>query len=178
MLFDFATTAGSGVKVANAKRTGEPLPPGWIVDKNGNPSTKASDFFDGGAYLPFGGHKGYALMVGVEFLGRIFSGSDSYAEAGRGGPYMRHQGVTMIVFKADLFQAQGEYARRADEMLHRIRAVPPAPGFKEVLVPGDPEARTRAIRERDGIPIPDDVWEEICALPGFVGARSGSTSNS
>jgi len=76
MLFDFATTAASGVKVANARKKKEPLPLGWIVDKAGNPSTNAEDFFDGGGYLPFGGHKGYALMVGAEFLGRIFSGSE------------------------------------------------------------------------------------------------------
>jgi len=169
MLIDFATTAGSGVKVANAKQKGEPLPPGWIVDKNGTPSTNAMDFFDGGAYQPFGGHKGYALMMGAEFLGRIFSGSDAYAEAGRGGAYMRHQGVTMIVVRADIFQPYEEYAHRAEEMVQRIRAVPPAPGFQEVLIPGDPEVRTRSIRAKEGIPIPDDIWKELSALPGFAG---------
>ena len=173
MMFDFATTAGSGVKVANAKRKGEPLPSGWIVDKNGNPTTNASDFFDGGAHLPFGGHKGYALMVGAELIGRIFSGSDSYAEAGRGGPYMSHQGVTMIVFKANLFQAYDNFTRRADELLHRIRTVPPAPGFAQVLAPGDPELRTLTIREREGIPIPDDLWQELSALAESVGIASG-----
>ena len=178
MMFDFATTSASGVKVTEANRKGEPVPTGWIVDKYGNPSTKASDFFDGGAHVPFGGHKGYALMMAAEFLGRVFSGSDSYAEAGRGGPIMSHQGVTMIVFKAGLFQASEDYTRRADEMFHRIRAVPPAPGFKEVLVPGDPEVNTRAIREKAGIPIPEEVWEQIRALPGYVSARTESASES
>ncbi len=45
LLFDFATTAASGVKVANARKKNEPLPPAWIVDKAGNPSTNAEDFF-------------------------------------------------------------------------------------------------------------------------------------
>jgi LDH2 family malate/lactate/ureidoglycolate dehydrogenase len=166
MMFDIATTAGAGVKLANAKQKSEPLPQGWIVDKNGNPSTDAKDFFDGGAYLPFGGHKGYALMMGAEFLGRIFSGSDSYVEAGRGGSFMSHQGVTMIVFKADLFTPYSEYTRRADEMLQRVRATPPAPGFTAVVAPGDPELETIAAREREGIPIPDHLWQELSALPG------------
>ena len=50
------------------------------VDKEGNPSTNPDDFFDGGAHLPFGGHKGYTLMMAAEFLGRIFSGSDEFVD--------------------------------------------------------------------------------------------------
>lgn len=161
MMFDYATTAMSGVKVVNAQRRGERLPPGSIVDKDGNPSTDANDFFSGGGHVPFGGHKGYALMMATEFLGRIFTGADAFADPNHGGPIMRHQGVTMIVFKADLFQPFAAYADRADEMERRVKGVPPAPGFKEVLVPGDPEIRTRAIRERDGIPIADDIWQSI-----------------
>ena len=169
MFFDFATTAASGVKVANARKKKEPLPPGWIVDKAGSPSTNAEDFFDGGGYLPFGGHKGYALMVGAEFLGRIFSGSDAYAEKGRGGPVMSHQGVTMILLKADLFQSQADCSKNADELLRRIRSVPPAPGFTEVQVPGDPEQRTRAKRVREGIPIPEELWRELTGMAESYG---------
>lgn len=164
MFFDFATTAASGVKVANARKKKEPLPPGWIVDKAGRPSTNAEDFFDGGGYLPFGGHKGYALMVAAEFLGHIFSGSDAYEEKGRGGPYMSHQGVTMLVVKADLFQPYADFLKRSNELLARLRKVPPAPGFTEVQAPGDPEQRTRARRQREGIPIPDELWEELAGL--------------
>jgi len=161
MMFDFATTALSGVKVVNAQRRQEELPPGCIVDRGGNSSTDPNDFFDGGGALPFGSHKGYAFMMATEFLGRIFTGADDYADPRRAGPIMRHQGVTMIAFRADQFQPFEDYASRADEMLGRVRAIPPAPGFGEVLAPGDPEARTRAIRQRDGIPIADDVWQSI-----------------
>ena len=171
MMFDYATTAMSGVKVVNAQRRHEQLPPGCIVDKDGNPSTNPNNFFDGGGHVPFGGHKGYALMMAAEFLGRIFTGADAFVEANRAGPILRHQGVTMIVFKADLFQPLAEYASRADEMERRVRAVPPAPRFKEVLVPGDPEVRTRAIRQRDGIPIPDDTWQSITEVAASFGVR-------
>ncbi|MCE2397181.1 Ldh family oxidoreductase, partial [Candidatus Poribacteria bacterium] len=121
-----------------------------IVDKDGNPSTDANDFVNGGGHVPFGGHKGYALMMATEFLGRIFTGADAFVDSKHGGPIMRHQGVTFIAFKADLFQPFSDYANRADEMGRRVRAIPPAPGFDEVLMPGDPEVRTRANRQRDG----------------------------
>ena len=171
MMFDFATTNLSGVKIINAQRRGEQLPPGSIIDKDGNPTTNPNDFFDGGAYLPFGGHKGYALMMAVELLGRIFTGADALVEEGRGG-LMAHQGVTMVVFKADLFQPLDEYASRADELIRRTRAIPPAPGFKEVLAPGDPEARTRADRQRNGIPIADDIWEPIVEVAASLGIEA------
>ena len=127
------------------------------------------DFFNGGGHVPFGGHKGYALMLAAEFLGRILTGADAYVQPGRAGPVLRHQGVTMIAFGADLFQPFAEYASCADQMERRVRAVPPAPGFKEVLVPGDPEVRTRASRTRDGIPIEDDVWQSIVETAASLG---------
>ena len=172
MMFDWATTALSGVKVINAQRRGEPLPPNCIVDKEGNPSIDPNDWFEGGGHLPFGGHKGYTLMMATEFLGRIFTGSDSYVEAQRAGPILRHQGVTMIAFRADLFQPLADYGKRAAEMVRRVRAVPPAPGFKEVLAPGDMESRTRAIRRREGIPIADDIWQTVIDAAESVGVKA------
>lgn len=161
MVMDFATTMGSGSKIMVAKEKGEQLPPGYILDKDGNPSTNPSDFLNDGSHLPFGGHKGYSIMLAVEFLGRILTGSDDYVESNRGGLYMAHQGITMIVHKADLFQPLEKFNERADEMEKRLRAVPPAPGFSEVLIPGDMEARTREIRNRDGIPLSKHTWESL-----------------
>ena len=171
MGFDFATTALSGVKLINAQRRNQELPPGSIVDKEGEPSTHPDDFLQGGGCLPFGGHKGYALMLASEFLGRIFSGADAFADPQHGGATMRHQGVCMIVFKADLFQPFSDYAGRADDMGQRVRAVQPAPGFEEVLVPGDLEVRSRAERERHGIPIHEDVWQSLVQAAGSVGVQ-------
>ena len=49
-------------------------------------------------------------------------------------------------------------------MANRVRAVPPAPGFEEVLAPGDSEARTRALRAKEGIPIVEDIWQMISEI--------------
>ena len=172
MIMDYATTAVSGGKVFFARDNNQPLPPGCIVDKDSNPTTDPKAFFDGGAHLPFGEHKGYALMMAVEFLGRIVSGSDAFAVEDRGGLIMRHSGLLMIVFKADLFQPFEDYARRVDEMERRVRAVPPGPGFEEVLIPGDREKRTRAARQRDGIPIPDAYWQNLIDLAKSLGLKA------
>jgi LDH2 family malate/lactate/ureidoglycolate dehydrogenase len=171
MIVDYATTAVAGIKVWNAREKNEPLPPGCIVDKEGNPTTDASAFFAGGAHLPFGGHKGYALMLTAEILGRVFSGADNFSPVPFGGIRFRHCGTTMIVFRADLFQPLEEYCKRAEELGNRVRTVPPAAGFKEVLIPGDLEARARRVREREGIPIPENVWQRLVDLAASLGLK-------
>ena len=172
LMFDFATSATSGVKVANARNRGQKVPHGYIVDRHGRPTDDPEQFAAGGGHAPFGAHKGYALMLMVEYLGRIFSGADTYAEERRGG-IVGHEGGTMIALKADLFQPLEQFAGAAGGMAQRTRAVPPAPGFAEVLVPGDPEARTRAVRRRDGIPIEDDVWQMVVDAGALVGVAVG-----
>ncbi len=161
VLLDYATTTKAHSAVYLAKRRGQDLPPGLVIDKDGNPSTDPNAFYDDGSLLPFGLHKGYCLMMAVEFLGRIISGSDEYIDPNRGDMLFRHQGVTMIVFKADLFRSMPDYNKSAFDMAQWTRSIDPAPGFDQVMMPGDPEATRRAEYLRDGIPIADDVWKTI-----------------
>ena len=111
--------------------------------------------------LPFGGHKGSALMLACEVLGRLLSGSDAYAEPVRGGDGMKYQGVTFMLFRADLFQSIADFTSSMTAFQQEVRAIPPADGFDEVVVPGDLEARARADRRANGLPLPDDVWEPL-----------------
>ena len=173
IVLDFATTAIAGSKVLLAQQGGKPVPPDALVDKHGNPTTDPATFNDGGAQLPFGGHKGYAIMLAVEYLSRILLGTARYADPSKGGIYMRDQGVSMMAFKADLFQPLDEFEALAAEMERRVRAVPPAPGFDEVIVPGDPEARNRAERTRNGIPITDEIWASLVVTAESLGVSTG-----
>jgi LDH2 family malate/lactate/ureidoglycolate dehydrogenase len=159
--FDFATTALAGSKVLVASRRNEQLPTNSIIDSEGRPTTDPDAFFAGGAFLPFGGHKGYALMVAGELLGRVLTGSDDYAEESRGGPVMRHQGVAFVVLKADLLSDIDMVGSRVDDLEKQIRAVPPAQGFASVLVPGDPERAAFRDRTSDGLDIDQQTWAAL-----------------
>lgn len=169
MMFDYATSGTSGVKVINARSRGEKLPHGFIVDKEGRPTDDPHAFFDDGGHAPFGGHKGYAIMMWVEYMGRVLSGSNAFTDSARAGGILRNEGATIIVFRTDLFQVQSAYTALSDEMGQRVRTIPPAPGFEQVKMPGDPESETRRIRSRDGIPIEDDVWEMILEAQRLAG---------
>jgi LDH2 family malate/lactate/ureidoglycolate dehydrogenase len=155
MLVDFATTSIAEGKVQVARAKGVPLPPGMIIDKDGNPSTNPEDLYAGGMLLPFGGHKGYGLAMVVEMLGSAFAPGDHYNRNGRGGA------ATIIAVDATTFQPLSTYERLADETLQRVKAIPPAKGFSEVLLPGEPELKSKAERLRDGIPVPEATWSAI-----------------
>jgi LDH2 family malate/lactate/ureidoglycolate dehydrogenase len=169
VMADFATTAGANARVRIARERGEPLPEGFAVDAEGRSTTDAEAVAAGGSLLPFGGHKGYALMTLIEVLSRIVMGGDDYAEAGRGGPVYGHQGVCMLLLRPDVFRPAADYRAGVADLADALRGVRPAPGVAEVLAPGDPERRTRAERAGDGIPLPPDVWQSLLDTATAVG---------
>jgi hydroxycarboxylate dehydrogenase B len=155
MLIDFATTSIAEGKVQVARAKGAQLPPGSIIDKAGNPSTNPNDLYDGGMLLPFGAHKGYCLAMVVELLGAAFSPGEEHNNGGRGGA------AVIIAVDATTFRPLASYETSADEALTRVKAIPPAQGFTEVLLPGEPEQRSKAERLRDGIPVAEATWDAI-----------------
>jgi LDH2 family malate/lactate/ureidoglycolate dehydrogenase len=163
VLADFATSAVAAGKIGVARAKGEPLPPGTILDRHGRPTTRAEDYYAGGTLQPFGGHKGYALGVIVELLGRVLTGSETFAEpeAGRGGDVYGRSGTLLVGIDPGLFRVPADYARDVDDTVAQLKAVAPAEGFSEVLVPGEPERRARTERERAGIAVEEPTLEAI-----------------
>ncbi|MFH2076279.1 MAG: Ldh family oxidoreductase [Pseudomonadota bacterium] len=162
---DFATSAIAAGKIKAAKAKHEPLPPGAILDSLGRPSTDPQAFFEGGFLLPFGGHKGYALAVIAELLSGPLAGADAYPGV------TSRSGIFIIAVDAAVFRPSADYEKALALTLARIKAVPPGPGFEEVLLPGEPEARSRVKRERDGIPIPEDTWRAVCEVGAELGVN-------
>jgi uncharacterized oxidoreductase len=162
---DFATSAIARGKIVQAEATHKQLPPNTILDKHGRPSTDPHAFFDGGFLLPFGGHKGYALAVIAELLSGPLAGADAYPGV------TSRSGIFIFAVDATVFRPSADYEKALANTLGRIKAVPPGPGFDEVLVPGEPEARFRVQREQDGIPIPEDTWRAVCNVGAELGVN-------
>jgi uncharacterized oxidoreductase len=55
------------------------------------------------------------------------------------------------------------FATETTEFLKSLRKSPVAPGFDKVRIAGEPERETRAKRERDGISVDENTWNEIAA---------------
>ena len=122
-----------------------------------------SAYYEGGALLPFGGHKGYALAVLAELLSGPLVGAEAYPAV------MQRSGILIFAMDAAVFRPKEDYGRALATTLGRIKGVPPATGFGPVMVPGEPEAHMRDQRTRNGIPIPDDTWTAVCGAAKTVG---------
>jgi uncharacterized oxidoreductase len=160
IVMDWASSVVAEGKLGHARERGEPVAEGLIRDADGRMSTDPDDFYAGGMLLPVGGHKGYGLSVMIELVGGVLGGAGIASMAGYTGDF----GTVLLAFRIDTFQPADEFRARSEEFCHHLTATTPADGHDEVLVPGEPEERTRAERERTGIPVPDPVWRELTAL--------------
>jgi hydroxycarboxylate dehydrogenase B len=163
ILLDFATSAVAQGKLMLARANHEQVPQGWILDAEGRPTTDVEDYFAGGALQPFAAHKGYALSVIVELMAVVLSGGDS-VEKTEGGSCL-----FIACFDPGAFRSNNLFGESVERIASRLKTVKPAEGFEEVLLPGEPEARTRDRRLREGISLPDATWEAICAVARDLG---------
>ncbi len=154
VLVDFATTVVAEGKIRVARAKGEQLPPGAIIDAAGRPTTNPEDYYAGGMLLPFAGHKGFGLAVMVELLSVAIGGADELDP-------QRAYGSLFLCLDTGAFRASAGYRRYAEQFRERITSAPPAQGFSEVLLPGEPEQRARRQRCQEGIPVPEATWEAI-----------------
>jgi LDH2 family malate/lactate/ureidoglycolate dehydrogenase len=147
LVMDWSTATMAEGKVAVARARGETVPEGVLVDADGNASTDPNAFYEGGALLPFGAHKGSGLSVMIQIAGGALGATGVFGGAGAGD-----NGLVVIALDPTAFTADFE-----DE----AEALCEALASDGVLVPGEIEQRTRAQRVRDGIPLPADTWSEL-----------------
>jgi LDH2 family malate/lactate/ureidoglycolate dehydrogenase len=155
---DFATSMSAEGKVRVKHARGEKIPFGWILNSEGKPSDNPADLYNGGALLTFGESKGYSLNLLMEAAGAALSG------AGILDSFTGSNGVLAQAINIDFFSDVGQFKERIDTMIKTIRSSPPADGVKEILLPGDPEAREMKKRLANGIPVEEKTWERVVAV--------------
>ena len=79
---DWSTATMAEGKLAVARARGETVPDGVLVDADGEPSNEPADFYDGGALLPFGAHKGSGLSVMIQLVAGALGGTGVFGEQG------------------------------------------------------------------------------------------------
>ena len=163
ILVDMTTSVVAEGKVRVAINQGKHVPEGWLIDADGNPTTDPNDFRaePPGAILPLGGvvaHKGYALGLVVELLGGTLSG-EGCADGSR---TMRSNGVLFTVYNIEHFTELSTYYEEVEALLRHVKSSRLAPGFKEILAPGEPEFRSAQRKESEGIEIDETTWAAIC----------------
>jgi LDH2 family malate/lactate/ureidoglycolate dehydrogenase len=183
VVIDFATSAVAYGKIEIARRQGVGIPPGWAIDRDGNPATRPEQMIDGGALLPLGstreagGHKGFCLAALVDILSGVLSGANW-------GPFtppfaLRQEvparsvgkgiGHAFGALRIDGFLDPGEFRRQLEDWVRTLRATRPAPGTGGVVIPGDPERQAEAERRVRGVPLLPAVAADL----RDISARTG-----
>ena len=159
LVFDMATSVMANGDVQIARREGRLLPPGAGIDRDGRPTTDPNAVLDGGALLPFGGHKGAAIALMVEILcaalvgGRFSKEVDLSEHPGAATP-RTGQSIILVDPRTGRGSLPG-FAERVEELLAHVHEA------GQSRLPGDRRlaARRRAIAE--GIPVPEHTLAMI-----------------
>jgi L-2-hydroxycarboxylate dehydrogenase (NAD+) len=175
---DFATTTAANGKLEILQRKNMDTPTGWVLTKEGEPSTNAGEMQQGGLLLPLGGdkehgsHKGYALGAIVDIFSGVLSGANY-------GPWvppfpayipmpenMPGDGIGHFfgAMRIDAFRKADEFKEHMDFWIERFRSSKTIPGQEKVIIPGDPEREMEAERMKNGIALLPVVVEDLKAL--------------
>ena len=174
-LLDMATSAAANNKIKVYGLNGKPLPPGWVFDADGNPVCDPEVALEilyktkKGGLTPLGGtpemssHKGYGLALMVHILGGTLSGASfSPIRVKTQGPSDPDRlGHFFFAIDPKAFRPEGAFEDDLDALIDVMHQTPPLDPAEPVLVPGDPEAKARAERLREGIPIPKSLLEKL-----------------
>jgi ureidoglycolate dehydrogenase (NAD+) len=169
ILLDISTSYVAWGKIIVARERGESIDPKWAIDSEGNPT---SNPHEARVLMPFGGHKGYGLALFVELLCSVLTGSPygQHIPAMYGNLTVpRNLGHLFGTLRADSFVSLDEFKTRAKNLADDMRQTTPAPGFKEVLVPGDIEFRNQAKIDREGVDLDASIIEQLKKLGDKLG---------
>lgn len=174
-LLDMATASAANNKIKVYGLNGKQLPAGWVLDDAGQPvldpeiALKMIYETKKGGLTPLGGtaemssHKGYGLALMVHILGGTLSGASfspirvktqKPADPDRLGHFF-------LAIDPKAFRPEGAFEDDLDAVIDVLHATPPLDPAEPVLVPGDPEAKARERRLREGIPIPDSLMKKL-----------------
>ena len=168
VMLDMATTTIAAGKARVAYNKGVPVADGCLIDADGNPTTDPTGFIRDhtGALRAFGTHKGSGMASMGEIMAAAVAGGQGAFHEAKGGVLN-----SMLVTVIDLSKLGDPAAIAADiqSVKAHVKSARPAPGFDEVLTPGEPEKRYTAKRMEQGIEVDDTTWRDIRTAAGSIG---------
>jgi L-2-hydroxycarboxylate dehydrogenase (NAD+) len=182
---DFATTTAANGKLEILQRKNQRAPLGWIQDRDGNPSENPDELKGGGALVPLGSdrehgsHKGFCLGAWVDIFSAVLSGANygpwvppfvSFLSPAE-NPVGTGLGHFFGAMRVDAFRPVTEFKKHMDQWISRFREAKTIGQSQVLVIPGDPERESEAIRRRDGVPLNPKVVADLEDLGKKLGVR-------
>lgn len=184
-VLDCATSITQRGKIEHYERMGKALPPGWVIDAQGNTSTDAAGVLTaltkgqaaltplGGIGEDGGGYKGYGYATVVEILsaalqdGAYLKQLNGFDEAGKKIPYPL--GHFFMAISVDEFIDLPRFQAIAGDILRQLRASQKAPGCDYIFTPGEKEHLVWQLRKKKGCPVPLALQKDMNILREWYG---------
>ncbi len=178
-LLDMATTTVAAGRIRNKENEGLPCPPGWLLTKEGQPSTDPTEAREKGGYLTsLGGtlegssYKGYGLSAMVNILSSCLSGATLITDPMHTKkPQGMDIGHFFLAINPAVFRPAGDFRADVAAFCDALRGTRPADPGQPVMVAGDPERAHAEKRLREGIPIAPGLLDQLRRIAEESGAR-------
>jgi L-2-hydroxycarboxylate dehydrogenase (NAD+) len=165
IVFDICLSSIAGGKLLLAQKKGEKIPFGLATDCEGRPTDDPEIGFKG-FLLPLGGHKGLGLALIVEILCGVMTGGTFLNDLRGTYTHPNDSSLTCHLMVAINFQALMPIAEMEKRMTHFVRQIKDTPVWEdqEMLLPGELENRSYKYRLKNGIPLPEALFDELITL--------------
>jgi len=160
-VFDFATSAIARGEIELHRRAGKPIPAGWAIDSEGNPTSDPTAAL-AGAMLTFGGHKGSALSAMIELMAGPLIGDMTSAESmafDEGVGAAPCHGELILAFDPKVFLGAdaAQHVARAEKMFDAIVG-------QGARLPSQRRYEARERSKMTGVRIPKALYNDLQAL--------------
>ncbi|SFZ82563.1 Malate/lactate/ureidoglycolate dehydrogenase, LDH2 family [Devosia enhydra] len=167
VVMDFAlTTAGKGMMRWHA-REGKKMPLDWALTPDGH-VTDDPEAAMTGALLGIGEYKGYGLAFMTDVLTGVIGGGGfgliPYADERR-----LDVSHSLTAIDIEWFMPLETFKARMNDFAEMVKSRKLRPGFSEVLLPGEQEARRVETKSAKGVPLDDEVLADLQALGREMG---------
>jgi LDH2 family malate/lactate/ureidoglycolate dehydrogenase len=168
VILDIAlTTAGKGMMRWH-QREGRPIPIDWALTPDGDETTDPAAAM-AGALLGIGQYKGYGLSLMTDVMTGVLSGG-GFGLAPYSDPARQDVAHSFTAIDIEWFMPLAAFRERMRALTASIKASKLRPGFDEVLVPGELEHRREAQKRSSGVPLDEDVYNDLVLLGKQLGA--------
>jgi LDH2 family malate/lactate/ureidoglycolate dehydrogenase len=172
LVLDMASSVVARGKIRLAQREGHPIPQGWALDSQGQPTTDPQAAIEG-TLLPIGGPKGYGIALVNDILAGILTGSPSGVEVRSIHDLEEPSPVGFFfqVLQIEAFSSPHDFFERLGARLTAIRNSPRAHGVERIYIPGEIEWECEQDRRRNGIPIGSGTLKALRELADELGVQ-------
>jgi L-2-hydroxycarboxylate dehydrogenase (NAD+) len=168
LFIDIALSVVAGNRLDIYRRRGEPIPEGWALDKDGEPTIDPNASREGGTYAPMANYKGSGIAIALSAITSFLAGAafDDQRPAPTGST--NHW---FAAYDVAQFTDPERLTSEVRQVRERIQKNPPRRGFDRVYAPGDIENENARNYMREGIPLEQFTLDELEWVAEHTGAR-------